>query len=103
MLKHKFKAKRTELNGIKFSSKLEAKYYSKLLELKNSGDILFFLMQVPFRLTGGIIYRLDFMEFWSDGNVILTEVKGFDTPQSIMKLKMVNDLFNVDIKVVRKV
>ena len=62
MLKHKFKAKPTETDGIKFSSKKEAKRYSNLKTLKNIGEVIFFLRQVPFHLPGGVKYVCDIIK-----------------------------------------
>jgi len=92
-IRHKFGAKRTETDGIKFSSKKEAAYYQKLQMLKQSGQILFFLRQVPFHLPGGVRYVVDFAIFWADGDVEFIDVKGFKTPEYIAKKKMVEDLY----------
>lgn len=62
-LKHKFRAKVTETDGIKFSSKKEAARYHQLKLLQRNGDVLFFLRQVPFHLDGGVKYVADFMIF----------------------------------------
>jgi len=48
-MKHKFFAKRTECDGIKFSSKKEAKRYNELKTLQKSGEVLFFLRQTPLK------------------------------------------------------
>ena len=101
-LKHKFGAKPTVLNGIKYHSKLEARYSERLEFLKKSGDILFYLRQVPFDLPGKIKFRLDFMEFWQNGDVILTECKGYMTSDARIKLAQVIDLYNVKINIVKK-
>ena len=98
--RHKFNAVRTEVDGIKFDSKKEAKYYGQLQLRKKSGEIVFFLRQVPFHLPGGVIYRVDFQEFLSDGTIRFTDVKGFSTPEFIMKKKMVEDLYPVEIEIV---
>jgi len=98
-MRHKFKATITEADGIKFSSKKEAKYYYQLNILKKNGDILFFLRQVPFHLPGGVIYRVDFMEFWANGDIIFTEIKGYETQEWLMKKKLVESLYPIKITV----
>ena len=98
-LKHKFHARPTKKNNIHFDSKKEAQYYEKLNILKKSGEILFFLRQVPFDLPGGVKYRLDFLEFWANGEIVFTEVKGFMTKQAKDKIKMVEDLYNIEINI----
>lgn len=97
MVWHKFHAQRTEVNGVKFSSKREAKYYSELQLAKKSGELLFFLRQVPFHLAGGVRYVCDFAEFWKNGEVRFVDTKGFKTPMYIAKKKMVESLYPVTI------
>jgi hypothetical protein len=96
-LRHKFNAARTELDGIKFSSKREAHYYQDLLLARRSGELLFFLRQVPFHLPGGVRYCCDFAEFWRSGEVRFTDVKGLRTPMYIAKKKMVEATYPVTI------
>lgn len=95
---HKFKAKRTEADGIKFASKRESEYYQKLCLAQKAGDLIFFLRQVPFYLPGNVRYVCDFTEFWADGTVRFTDVKGFRTPQYVSKKKMVEALYPVKIE-----
>jgi len=97
MLKHKFKAKPTETDGIKFSSKKEAKRYNNLKMLKNIGEVLFFLRQVPFHLPGGVKYVCDFLIFWTNGQVTIEDVKGFKTESYKAKKKMVEAIYPITI------
>ena len=85
--KHKFHAKPTELDGIKFPSKKEAKYYSELLLRQKAGEVVFFLRQIPFFLPGNVKYVCDFMEFNSDGTVHFIDTKGFKTSMYKTKKK----------------
>lgn len=100
-LKHKFKAQPTELDGINFSSKLEARWYRIVKDMKDSGEVLFFLRQVPFHLPGNVIYRADFMLFYTDGHVEIWECKGFETPEWNIKRRLVESLYPIEIKVVK--
>lgn len=100
VLRHKFNAKPTEIDGKKFKSKKEAQWYQKLKHRQETGEILFFLREVPFELPGSLKYRLDFMCFLADGTVELIEVKGFHTPMGDLKLKQVMDLYGISIEVV---
>ena len=43
-------------------------------------------------------YRIDFVVFWSDGNVTFEDVKGVRTPQYITKKKMVEALYPIEIE-----
>lgn len=94
MIKHKFNAKSTVVDEIKFSSRKEARYYSELLLRQKSGEVLFFLRQTPFHLPGGVKYVCDFTIFLSEGSVEFVDVKGFETPTFKMKRKMVEELYS---------
>ncbi len=103
-IRHKYGAKRTERDGIKFDSKLEARYYSKLVDQKASGVVIQFLRQVPFHLPGGVRYVCDFLVFWADGNVEFVDTKGVETQAFKNKVKQVEELyFPIKISVVKKV
>jgi len=97
MIKHKFRAKPQEYDGIKFPSKKEALRYMHLQALKKRGEVLFFLRQVPFYLPGGVKYVLDFMVFWADGIVTMEDSKGLKTPMYIAKKKMVESIYPIEI------
>lgn len=98
MLRHKFGAIRTERDGIKFQSQKEARFYDFLQLEQKAGRVLFFLMQTPFRLPGGVVYRVDFMVFYTDGTVGFIETKGFRTKDYIIKKKLVEALFPITIE-----
>ena len=98
--RHKFNATRTELDGIKFDSKKEARYYESLKMRVKAGLVVFFLRQVPFHLPGNVTYRVDFQEFHMDGTVHFVDVKGMKTKEFIMKKKMVESLYPVEIEIV---
>ncbi len=97
MIRHKFHAKPTELDGIKFSSKKEAKRYMELKLLKDSSDVLFFLRQVPFHLPGNVRYVCDFMVFWSNGDITVEDVKGMKTDMYVVKKKILEDTYPIQI------
>jgi len=97
--RHKFNAVRTEYDGIKFDSKKEGKYYLELKNKVRAGIVLFYLRQVPFQLPGSTTYRIDFMEFHADGTVHFIDVKGMQTKEFILKKKIVEALYPVEIEV----
>ena len=97
-LYHKYNAVRTECDGIKFASKKEKGRYLQLKLLKEQGQVVFFLMQTPFHLMGGIKYVADFMVFWTDGNITIEDVKGIKTPVYIAKKKMVESIYPIQIQ-----
>lgn len=117
----------TEVDGIRFDSKLEAKYYVELDLRRKAGDIAYFLRQVPFHLPGGVIYRVDFMvvslhrEYaiqmgkvpklraldksldFNPLQIHYVDCKGWDTAASKNKIKQTEALYGVKIELVRKV
>ncbi len=93
---------RTKREGINFHSKLEADFYSYLLEEKRRGFVEYFLMQVPFILPGNVKYLVDFQIFNEDLSVEYVDTKGVMTPMSNLKIKQVEDLYPVKIKIVKR-
>ena len=97
MIRHKYNAIRTEVEGEKFHSKKEANYWAQLQLAQKTGELIFTLRQVPFHLPGGIVYRCDFCEFWRNGEVRFVDVKGFKTREYINKKKQVEALYPIEI------
>lgn len=102
-VKHKFSAQRTTVDDINFDSKIESRYYQNLKMLQRSGELLFFLRQVPIHLPGKTKLVIDFVEFWKDGNVVFTDVKGVETETFKLKRRQVEELYPIEINVVTKV
>lgn len=101
--KHKYNARPCVVDGITFPSKLERDYYLQLQLLEESKQIQFFLRQVGFDLPGNTKYRVDFMIVNLDGSIEFVDCKGFSTPLSRLKIKQVEHLYPVTIKIVKKV
>lgn len=97
MLKHKFKAVRSESDGFKFASKKELRRYLELKMLRKASEVLFFQMQTPFHLTGGVKYICDFQVFWANGDITFEDVKGMKTAMYILKKKQVQELYPITI------
>ena len=97
MIKHKFRAKPQEYENIKFASKKELKRYKELQILQNNGNVIFFLRQVPLRLSGGVKYICDYLVFWKDESVTFEDVKGMRTPLYIAKKKLVEASYPIEI------
>jgi hypothetical protein len=98
--KSKYNNVRTEVDGIKFPSKKQAAYYQKLKLARETGELGYFLMEVPFKLPGGVTYRADFIEFWKHGDgykVVVTDVKGMLTSVYKLKKKQVEALYGIKI------
>jgi hypothetical protein len=101
--RHKFGAIPCERDGKKFPSKLERSYYDKLLILQKTGEVLFFLRQIPFDLPGKVRYVCDFQVFYANGEISFVDTKGKDTALSHAKRKMVEDLYPVTIEIVSRI
>jgi hypothetical protein len=100
MTKNKYNATKAMFDGITFASKKECEYYVKLKFLKADKAIKYFLRQIPFDLPGGVKYRCDFMVVHNDQHIQYIDVKGFKTKEFIMKKKMVEALYPIEITVV---
>lgn len=100
--KHKYNAKPTERDGIRFDSKLEADYYDYLMRRKETGDLLFFLRQVPIHLPGKTKLVVDFQEFWADGEVRFIDCKGIETETFKIKKRQVEALYPLEIEIMKK-
>jgi hypothetical protein len=100
MIKHKFHAISCEREGKKFPSKLERDCYVRLKKLQEEKKILFFLRQVPFDLPGKSKHNIDYCVFTPE-NVIFIEAKGRDLPMGALKRKQVEELYGINIFVVK--
>jgi hypothetical protein len=98
--KSKYRAIPTTIDGIRFHSKKEADFYRRLKVSKEHADIKYFLLQVPFRLPGNIRYLCDFMIVNLDNSLEYVDVKGRDTPLSLLKRKQVAEIYGIEIQIV---
>jgi len=104
----KYRAQRTEHNGITYHSKKEAAKAAELDLMVAAGEIGFYLRQVPFDLGGAprITYRADFVTFKQAGRdevgaiplrqvwtIEVIEVKGMWTGEAKMKLKLFKEKY----------
>lgn len=96
----KYRAVATSIDGFRFDSKKEAKYYCDLKIRVRLGEVSYFLRQVPIHLPGNVKYIVDFLEFYPDGGVKYVDVKGFKTRAFIDKKKMVEGIYPIKIEVV---
>jgi hypothetical protein len=99
MIYSKYKAKKTEIDGIIFDSKAEAKRYQELKLIERAGQIKNLSLQPRFMLQEGFVnthtgkkeraieYVSDFM--YLENNVIIVEdVKGMKTSDYKIKRKL---------------
>ena len=101
--RHKFNAKAVVRDGHRFPSKLEAAYCGRLDILKEAGEVLFYLRQIPFHLPAGVKYVADYLVFYADGTCDVVDVKGCDTKISAMRRAQVEALYPLKITIVTKV
>lgn len=78
------------VDGIRFDSKREAKYYEYLKRLREKGEIKYFLRQVPIHLPGGTKLVVDFMVVDAQGDVEFIDAKGRETAMFRMKRREVS-------------
>lgn len=89
----------TTVDGIRFDSKKEARYYEQLLIRQKLGEIQYFLMQVPLRLPGGTKYVVDFLVFFTnpEKRPEYVDVKGTLTQVFKIKKREVEKQYPIEI------
>ena len=95
--KNKYKARKTCVDGFKFDSEKEAKYYCELKIRVKAGEVLRFHRQPIFDLPGGITYRPDFLVIYPNGGLEYIDCKGYRTKDFIRNKKQVKEIYGVDI------
>jgi hypothetical protein len=118
--KHKYNAKATVVDGIKFPSKREAARYTEMAIRQRLGEVLFFLRQVPFHMPGGTRLVVDFLEVPAhieleiDGRVVriamidviraggirVKDAKGVETDSFKIKRREIHHHYPVKVEVV---
>lgn len=95
---NKYGNKKTEVDGIRFDSKKEAKRYLELKVLESAGEISDLRRQVKYelipsqRINGKVVerkveYIADFV-YLRDGETVVEDTKGIRTKDYILKRKM---------------
>lgn len=93
----KYRSRRTVVDGISFDSKREAARYNELKLLRQAGRVLWFIMQVPFRLPGGTRWYADFLVVWGNGSITVEDTKGFKTETYRVKKREVEAAYGIEI------
>jgi hypothetical protein len=90
----------TTVDGIRFDSKKEARYYEQLKIRKATGEVSYWLMQVPIRLPGGTKYVVDFQVHLATGAVEYVDVKGTVTQVFRLKKREIEHQYPIRIRCV---
>ena len=99
---HKYHAVPTVVDGYRFASKREARYYQNLKLLEKAGAIQDIELQPAFALVVNGhpigVYRADFRYVDCEtGGVVTVDVKGFRTKEYRLKKRLVEALYPVQI------
>ncbi|WP_079708604.1 DUF1064 domain-containing protein [Paraliobacillus ryukyuensis] len=107
--KSKYGNRKVEIDGHKFDSELEARYYQELKLLKKAGEIVDFSLQPRFELqpsfkkngktTRKITYIADFKIERHDGTIDIVDIKGHITKEFAIKRKLFDYQHDVQLKV----
>lgn len=92
----------TTVDGIRFDSKKEARYYEQLKIRKTLGEVAYWLRQVPVHLPGGSRYVVDFLVFYTDADMApeYIDVKGRETQVFRLKKREIEHQYPIRIKCV---
>lgn len=109
----KYHAKKTEIDGVQFDSKIEGQYYLHLKEQQKKGNIAAFNLQPRFLLQEGfrkngkwyrpIEYVADFEIVHNDGSIEIVDVKGFETADFKIKRKLFEKKYPYTLNLVKYV
>lgn len=105
--RHKYGARKVEVNGEVLDSTLEARHYARLLMLQKAGEVVEIRRQVPFIIEAipkelSLKYVADFVVTFKDGHTEVQDCKGFETREYKRKKRLLKKLLNIEIIEVRK-
>jgi hypothetical protein len=96
----KYRAIKTEVDGITFASKKEAKRYQELRLLEKAGVIQDLRLQPKFEISVNGEHICDYIgdfNYVENGKVVIEDTKGVRTPVYRLKKKLVHALYKFDI------
>ena len=103
MTAHKYHAKPTEVDGVLFASRLEARRYAELKLLEQAGELRDLELQprYPLRINGQLIctYVADF-RYWDvqQEREVVEDAKGVRTREFVLKKKLVKAVYGIDVE-----
>lgn len=95
--KSKYRNQKTELDGVTYDSKKEARRAAELNLMLKNGEIVTLARQVRFRLVKGVEYVADFAYTTKDGAQIIEDVKGMKTAAYKIKKKLLKEMHGIEI------
>lgn len=110
----KYGAVKTQLDGHKFDSKMEAEFYAELQIRMKAGEIADIILQPRYELeprhilrrtevVNPVDYISDFEVHYHDGSVEVIDVKGRPTPEFSLKAKLFKSRYpDLRLRAVRK-
>lgn len=104
----KYGAKKVEIDGIKFDSKVEGQYYLYLKQQQEAGEVVEFTLQPQYLLQEGYInaegkrirpihYVADFLVTYANGTQSVIDIKGMPTPEAKLKKKLFEFIYKVPL------
>lgn len=98
---NKYSAVKTEIDGVVFASKKEARRYQELKLLQKAKKIHMLELQPKFPIVINKVkvctYIADF-EYMENGFRIIEDVKGMKTPVYRLKKKLVQAVYGIEVK-----
>lgn len=109
--RHKYGSKITEVDGIRFHSKKEAKRYQELKLLERAGEIRDLQLQPNFPLNDSNIniktptgrtmkYIADFKYITAGGTLIIEDVKGYDNQLGQVKRAVFEAIYKIPVTLI---
>lgn len=104
---NKYKAKLTEIDGIKFGSQKEAKRYLYLKQLEKNGEIKQLNCKTRYKIIDKndkfrAAYYEDDFSYFKDGKFIIEDVKGYKGGKSytvfMLKKKIMYDKYGIEVQ-----
>jgi len=93
----KYRNRRVVVDDIPFDSQWEATFYGRCKMRQKAGEIERVFLKVPFWLTGGVKYIIDFILLYPGGGLKFIDTKGFRTEIYKLKKKMVESRYGITI------
>lgn len=95
--RHKYGARRVEVDGISFASRKEARRYQELKLLERAGRISNLRRQIRFALVQTVVYVADF-QYLENGETVVEDVKGYRTPEYKRKRRLMLEQHRITIR-----